>query len=183
MLAPYNYINKIKTNYIASSFTEKEQKQGVRCISYPDIDSRLKMSSTQCFHDGFETARIGKVKYICDVRKNENFKLDLKVCFNYKDGKNCSNCEKCMRTIAAILVYDDDVEKYGFSPSCNSGISLRNFLDTHEIGDFRWIPIQKAYQQNPVNERIKWLSSYKFNKMNSFRSRILRLMMRLNNRH
>lgn len=179
LLAPFNYIRKTKINYIASSFTKKEQEQGVRCISYPVVDSQLKMGETTCFHDGFETARIGKVQYICNVRKKENLNFDIKVCFHYEDGNNCSKCEKCMRTMAAILIYDDDVEKYGFSPKCNNGRQIRRFLDTHEVGKFRWLPIQEAYSQNPTNKNMKWIKSYQFNNMSSFRSRLIRLINKI----
>lgn len=179
LLAPYNYAYHVKTNYIASSFTEKEYTQGVRCISYPVIDSEMKMASTACFHDGFEVPRIGKVKYICDVRKKEDLELDIKVCFHYKSGKNCSSCEKCMRTIAALLVYDNSVEKYGFSKKCDDGKRLRVFLDTHEIGVFRWLPIQEAYRNNPANRNLIWFFNYKFNNLGSFRSRIFRLIQKI----
>ena len=145
LLAPYNYINKIKTNYIASTFTQTELDQGVKCASYPIIDNALVMASTKVVHDGFDYARIDKIKYICSTCKEENYTVDLKVCFHYINGKNCSACEKCFRTIAAILVYDTDVEKYGFKLKKPNAPELRRFLDTHEIGLFRWIPIQNAY--------------------------------------
>ena len=180
LLSPYNYVYRIKTNYIASSFTGKEYNQGVRCISYPVVDSQMKMASTNCYHDGFETSRIGKIEYICKIRKKDNLKLDIKVCFNYSNGKNCSSCEKCMRTIAALLVYDNSVEEYGFSKKCDDTKQLRAFLDTHEIGIFRWIPIQEAYQKYPVNRKLKWLMHYKFNNLSSFRSRLLRFMKKVN---
>ena len=174
LLSPYNNIKKVKTNYIASTFTETELKQGVKCASYPVIDNSLKMASSTVVHDGFEAARIDKVRYICEQVKKDDLKLDLKVCFNYQDGKNCSNCEKCFRTIAAILVYDDDLSKYGFKLKSKKAKEMKLFLDTHEIGIFRWKPIQDAYIANPDNKNIKWLADYKFNNVTAFKNRVLR---------
>ncbi len=176
LLAPYNYINKVKTNYIASTFTDVEFSKGVKCISYPFVDNELKMLSANCVHDGYEAMRIDKVKYICKERMSNNWKLDLKVCFFYKNGTNCSACEKCYRTMLAILVYDSEIEKYGFSLKKPNAKEIRRFLDTHEIGDFRWLPIQKAYNEYGKNENITWLKDYKFNNLSSIRSRALRLL-------
>jgi hypothetical protein len=63
LLAPYDYLEKVSFNYIASSYTPKDV--GIaRCASYPFIDSKLKMMSTNCFHDGFENRRIDKINNI-----------------------------------------------------------------------------------------------------------------------
>lgn len=175
VLAPINYVYRNCVNYIASSFTQEDYEEGIKCISYPVVDNSLAIASTECFHDGFETNRIGKIEYICNERKKEQFDLDLKVCFHYENGKNCSSCEKCMRTMAAIMVANDDVSKYGFDSKCNGGKRLRYFLDTNEIRVFNWQMLQDAYKRNPSNKKISWLSDYKFNDLSSFRSRILRL--------
>lgn len=174
VLAPYDYIHKIKTNYIASSFTQKDFDSGVKSVTYPFVDNALKIASCNMCHDGFDYARIDKIKYICEVCKAEKRALDLKVCFNYKEGKNCNKCEKCLRTIMAILVFDDNVERYGFKIKSNKAKEVRRFLDCNEIRLFNWLPIQDAYKKNMQNKNIRWLRRYKFNNLSSLRSRILR---------
>ncbi len=176
LLAPYNYLNKIKTNYIASTFTQTELAQGVKCVSYPIIDNSLSTASTNIFHDGFDFSRTQKVEFICKECNKLDKNIALKVCFNYHEGKNCSSCEKCYRTIAAILVFDNNIEKYGFKLNSKNAKEIKRFLDTHEIGIFRWLPIQEAYLKNPSNKSIKWLAKYKFNNLSSLKSKLLRLI-------
>lgn len=181
LLAPYNYINGVKVNYIASTFTKKEFDMGVKCISYPIVDNALVMANTQVYHDGYDYERIEKIKYICDVRKKKNLNLDLKVCFNYRDGKNCSFCEKCFRTMMGILIWDDEINKYGFEMKHKNALKIKNFLDTTEIGIFRWQPIQEMYRLNPTNKNIRWFKHYRFNNVGSIRSKILRIFMKIKN--
>ncbi len=179
LLAPYNYLNKIKTNYIASTFTQTELSQGVKCVSYPVIDNALAMASTDVFHDGFDFSRTKKVEFICKECNKLGKSMDLKVCFHYREGKNCSACEKCYRTIVAILVFDNDIEKYGFKLNFKNAKEIKRFLDTHEIGLFRWLPIQEAYLKNPTNKSITWLATYKFNNLSSLKSKVLRIIDKL----
>ena len=182
LLAPYDYLYKVKTNYIASSFTQKDFEDGVKSITFPVVDNALKIGSTKMCHDGFDNARIQKIEYICDVCMTENRYIDLKVCFHYVNGKNCSACEKCYRTIIAILIYDTNLERYGFSIKSKNAKNIKYFLDCNEIGKFRWLPIQNAYNKNPKNKNIKWIKNYKFNNLSSFRSRVLRTLKKILNK-
>ena len=179
LLAPYDYVHKVKTNYIASSFTQKDFENGVKSITFPIVDNALKFGSTTMYHDGFDYARIQKIEYICKVCMEEDRNIDLKVCFHYIDGKNCCKCEKCYRTIMAILIYDENLERYGFRLKSKKAKEVQRFLDCHEIGKFRWTPIQDAYINNNKNKNIKWLKNYKFNNLSSFRSRVIRNLNRL----
>ena len=179
LLAPYDYVHKVKTNYIASSFTQADFENGVKSITFPVVDDALKFGSTTMCHDGFDHARIQKIEYICRVCMEEDRKVDLKVCFNYVNGKNCCKCEKCYRTIMGILIYDENLERYGFSLKSKDAKEIKQFLYCREIGEFRWIPIQKAYIENDKNKNIKWLKNFKFNNLSSFTSRLLRLKKRI----
>lgn len=179
LLAPFDYVHKVKTNYIASSFTQEDFDRGVKSITFPVVDNALKIASTNMCHDGFDHARIQKIEYICKVCMEEDRHVDLKVCFKYVDGKNCCKCEKCYRTIMGILIYDKNLERYGFSLKSKDAKEIKQFLYCHEIGEFRWHPIQKAYIENDKNKDIAWLKNFKFNNLAGFTSRLYRLKKKL----
>lgn len=182
ILAPYNYIMKTRTNYIASSFTEKEFQMGVKCVSFPVIDEAYYVADTKVHHDGFEANRSMKLKYICDVYTHDNLSLELKVCFHFENGKNCSSCEKCYRTMMDILVFDTQLEKYGFRSLSPNASEIRTFLDISEVKLYNWLPIQESYRNHPQNDNIRWFSTYQINNFNSIRSKIARLAMRIRKR-
>lgn len=79
----------------------------------------------------------------------------------------------------AILVYDMDVSRYGFDLEDPSALNIKRFLDTNEIGIFRWKPIQDAYISHDFNTNIRWLKKYKFNKIYSFKNRIKRKLLQI----
>lgn len=174
VLAPYNYIKKTRVNYIASSFTEKEFHMGVKCASFPVVDESLRFGGTVMCHDGFEVQRIDKVRYISEVFQEEKLSLELKVCFRFEKGENCSACEKCFRTMMAILIYDEDLSRYGFAMAHKDARNIRWFLQRNQIGIFRWEPIQRAYLAHNQNKNIRWFARFRFNETKSLRSKILR---------
>lgn len=174
ILAPYNYLMRTGVNYIASSFTEKEFQMGVKCVSYPVVDEALRFASTKMIHDGYESQRIDKIRYICSSFRKENRSLELKVCFHFEKGKNCSSCEKCYRTMMAILIFDPDLNRYGFHLTHKDARKIRWFLQRNQIGVFRWEPIRQAYIENDANKDIQWLKNFHFNETTSLKSRIHR---------
>ncbi len=119
LLAPYDYLCHVPVNYIASSFTEKQIGK-VRCVNFPFIDDCVKIASTKCIEDGFDLRRIDKIMQIIAFASDKNTTLNMKVCFNPILGQNCCECEKCLRTIAAIIV--------GGVYRQNSGFKLRRQL-------------------------------------------------------
>ena len=167
LLAPYDFINGITTNYIASSFTEDDIGK-YRCISYPFVDSELKMGATECFHDGFSFSRIKKIQNIVNYVEKSKTSFPLKVCFNPRNGENCCKCEKCLRTMAMIKIAGGDVNKLGFDPDYkNIGKYIKSFCDRTILkGSIlsHWIKIQSFGKQMELTDSsFKWLQNYKFN--------------------
>ena len=80
----------------------------------------------------------------------------------------------------AILVFDKQIDRYGFSIKSRDAKEIREFLICNEIGLFRWKPIQMAYVENPENVDIRWLRGFEFNNLTSIQSRMLRLFRKLN---
>lgn len=173
LLAPFDYIHNIKTNYIASSYT-KEAIGVVRCVSFPFIDSCLKIGTTDCYHDGFEYSRINKVHNIVRLKRQEfpEINIPLKVCFYTQKGDNCCKCEKCLRTMAAILVLNEKIENYGFIPDyTNAEKYIKRFLDRTIISSVSlpfWKEISQYVIENGTKNRsIEWIGNYVYNTFKS----------------
>jgi hypothetical protein len=81
----------------------------------PEIDNQIKWSGVNVFHDGFELKRQDKVDIIVTAVNQLDKKTTIRVCYSeLKEGLNCSKCEKCLRTIFAIMLSGDNPNKYGF---------------------------------------------------------------------
>ncbi len=174
LLAPYDYLEKVSTNYIASSYTEQDIGT-VRCISYPFVDSVLKMGTTQCFHDGFEKHRIDKIENIVTfaARSEGSVTIPLKVCFHPRNGENCCKCEKCLRTIAAILTMGENLSQFGFTPDySNAEDYVKRFCNRNILAEdviTFWAEIREFVKKNGTsNPKMEWIADYKFN---TFRSK------------
>lgn len=110
--APVAYLERWKTLYIASSFTPDNK---TICASDPTIDNQLHLVSTRVWHDQYEYHRQQKVGHIVDHCRTMGRKAMLRVCWITSGGTNCCVCEKCQRTIFALLAEGEDPVDYGFS--------------------------------------------------------------------
>ena len=163
--APYVYCNKISKIYFASSFSEN-QKGTYTCASDPTIDNYLYVGKCQTVHDGYEFNRQDKVRNICKYRRQTDENIQLRVCWESSGGQNCCHCEKCYRTILAILVEGENPEKYGFIYSAENVKQMHEFLKSpafiyDKLNANRYIPIIKRFHEIPQNlqkpEIQKWL--------------------------
>lgn len=111
-VAPLAYLHGYEKMYIASSHCPEDGH--VRCASNPLIDNHVRYAACQVIHDGFECSRQDKVHNIVVHNQSNNECLPLHVCWESQKGSNCCHCEKCYRTIAAIIIEGGDPEKYGF---------------------------------------------------------------------
>lgn len=104
------YHCKVEKVYIASSYTFG---QYIVCVSDPRIDSCIKCAGIKTVHDGYELSRQDKVKLIVDYQNLKNKNLSLRVCsFN---TKNCCECEKCFRSILALVAEGtENIKDFGF---------------------------------------------------------------------
>lgn len=100
-------INKI---YIASSYTLGDS---ARCASYITTDSEFEFANYgMVIHDGFELSRQDKVKIIVKYQKEINKIFPLKVCSFTEE--NCNVCEKCIRSMLAIIAENGNISYFGF---------------------------------------------------------------------
>lgn len=131
--APLAYLYGFDTLYIASSYTQSQQGKYV-CASDPTIDNHVAFGETRTIHDGYEANRLNKIQYICEYTRNHSEKIALRVCWESDKGRNCCCCEKCYRTIFAILSEGMDPNDFGFEWNDKSiKLAKKNFLYTNEI--------------------------------------------------
>ena len=121
--APVAYLQRWKTLYIASSFTPDNK---AICASDPTIDNKLHLVSTRVWHDQYECHRQQKVGHIVEHCRAVGKNAMLRVCWIISGGTNCCVCEKCQRTIFALLAEGEDPADYGF-PEWRTGIAGTQF--------------------------------------------------------
>lgn len=111
--APLAYLEGIKQIYIASTDSIKGNEV-YTCASFPTIDNNVRFCGCKVLHEGFENSRADKVRKICSFSKRTGISFFLRVCWMTLTGKNCCICEKCMRTLYAILAEGFSPEEFGF---------------------------------------------------------------------
>ncbi len=116
-IAPISYLNSYKNIYIASSYTKEID---IAWGSTPQIDEKISWAGIQVHHDGYELKRQDKVDLITKFSIDTNNQFNLRVCYSeLRSGFNCSNCEKCFRTILGIILNGENPNNYGFSVDKN----------------------------------------------------------------
>lgn len=184
--APLAYIYKMGKVYIPSTFTEKDK--GVTCASDPTIDNHVRFASCRIIHDGYEYTRQQKIKNICNFNEKSNYKIKLRVCYMSDTGKNCNECEKCIRTIIGIIAEGGNPTEYGFNPDYQY---IKDFL-LHKCYFDKviyplWNDILQELKENKSNikniEKINWIyKEFDMDKINkSYRrldKRIIRYIKR-----
>lgn len=164
---PAAYKLKIKCIYIASS---NSPLYPVSCASDPTVDNEIKYGSGEVFHDGFELTRQDKVKAIVNYYSRSKEPVNIRVCF--KKRENCCNCEKCLRTLLAIVAEGENPRDYGFHTPANLSEHVKAFLNT-EVKFFTktfiiiyWNIIQARMRENasniPYKDLLEWFVVYDF---------------------
>lgn len=113
LAAPLAYKRGAGRVYISSSFTP-DLIGNYFCASDPTIDNYMRYSDTQVIHHGYESNRQEKIHKICEFNSAHNNIIDLRVCFDAYNGTNCCICEKCCRTMLAIIADGCNPANYGF---------------------------------------------------------------------
>jgi len=144
LTAPLSYTKGYNNVYIASSNPRKEGYGIVIMGSMPEIDNCMKWgNNTQVIHDGVELTRQEKVDFIINKTKNQ-IKPLLRVCYSdIKSTLNCSVCEKCLRTILAIMIAGGNPNEYGF----NISIDIFNRLNITVLNGYQTPGIQSDWKE------------------------------------
>ncbi len=171
-VAPYVYCKGISTVYIASSNCPADG--AVRCASNPTTDNHVRYAGCQVKHDGFEYSRQDKVRNIVDFVNKTGKQITLHACWQSQSGSNCCHCEKCYRTMAAILAEGADPVAFGFSDTEQTLPDMQRYItEGHALNAnlaiSYWSHIHNRLVQNKtVLERktgwkhIKWIAKADF---------------------
>lgn len=153
--APTAYLHRWKTVYIASSFTPDNK---TICASDPTIDNKVNLVSTKVWHDQYDFHRQQKVSHIVAHCRSIGITPMLRVCWITTGGTNCCCCEKCQRTIFALLAEGENPSDYGF-PDWEKGIEGTSSWTPRHC---RYTPKRrKVYAQ--IQERFRQTQAYKDN--------------------
>lgn len=178
--APIAFILKLKTVYIASSYTKDDD---VTCASSPSIDNNVRFGCCNVIHDQYEYRRQEKVTHICDYVKRTHKNILLRVCWQSSGGANCCNCEKCYRTIFALMAEGESPSQYGFE-NIEDSIGIigkriqKRLIMNPMICIPYWKDIQKRFIENRENvvkiHGLDWIYEFNFDKINdTFPKRML----------
>lgn len=167
--APCNYLRGVSTQYIAASFSTEDGL--VSCASWPTIDNYVKYCGCRTIHDAFIT-RQAKVHQIVQYKQKEGAEVRLHVCWKTTGGKNCGQCEKCIRTMMALLIEGADPREYGFD-ALPDFLYVKRFIREEFPFDAILKPLWKQLQgamkengamlrQKPYYNDIKWIEKFDF---------------------
>lgn len=144
--APMAYINGIDLLYIGSTHTKNIE---IPWGSSPYTDNLIKWSGIKVVHDAYELERLDKIELIIKSLLKDDKALKLRVCYSeLNKGTNCSKCEKCIRTMFAIMLFNGNPNNYGFHTDASIYSAIQNILkkDFHTKGIYyHWTQlIEKA---------------------------------------
>ncbi len=165
-VAPYVYLHGITTVYIASSNCPADGH--VRCSSNPITDNHVRFVNARVIHDGFESSRQDKVRQVVDYVDQTGISVSLHVCWLSQAGSNCCRCEKCYRTMVALIAEGADPADYGFEETRKTLPNLRNYIVRYCRNDIllqkHWTHIQKSIlehfsevKKSPYWKHIRWI--------------------------
>ena len=149
--APYAYLHGLSTVYIASSNCPADGP--VRCASHPTTDNHVRFANCKVVHDGFEFSRQDKVHNVVGYCKKTGEQLSLHVCWESQSGGNCCCCEKCYRTLTAIVAEGADPREYGFEKADETLSKMQYVLIgqgklTKSVAKDYWTHIQNRVVEN-----------------------------------
>ena len=177
--APLAFLRGYRNFYIAS--THSTHDKNVRCSSHPTTDNCVQFCGCQVVHDGFEFKRQDKIKNIVEFANNNPLSTPtLHVCWKTQSGENCCSCEKCARTIYAILLEGGNPIKFGFKDvekslrwfSKKKGLA---YLNKHPHLFHAWFDIAEraAEKKDEIHSskywnELKWLVKVNRNKPKTY---------------
>ena len=161
-VAPIAYIKHLKIIYIASSYTLDDK---IPSASYPTIDNYVRFGNSQIVHDQYEHHRQKKIQILINYHKQTMNKLNLRVCWISRGGMNCCHCEKCIRTMFALMAEGESPKDFGFNYSeedlLNSKkIVISNLYEANDGVRHDWIHVKERFIETCAykkDKRINWV--------------------------
>lgn len=170
-IAPLAWMYGIEKVYMASSNCPEDGTR-VKCASDPRIDNRVRFCGARVFHDAFELSRQKKVAYIAKFRRSHpELPIELHVCWESDDGKNCCRCEKCYRTMAELWIEGGDPKDYGFDYPRDVFQRMYKFiaLQCDHMAKNTWTFAKNRINENwpalrkdPNVRKLRWIRTFDF---------------------
>jgi hypothetical protein len=168
MTAPLTWLRNTSRVYLASGVTDLSKSP----IGYhPTIDNHVRWAATRCVNDGSTCERLEKLRTVTRHSPDEQ----LLVCRMGSDtyGRNCSRCEKCIRTMVGLLLVGADPNRHGFrfGPSTLESFHravLRNAYTFNLNNTYFWQQIQRRLQRgsheltDDIKKSLTWIEDFDF---------------------
>lgn len=154
---------------IASSFTVADSRV---CASYPTTDNEFRFAYNGItIHDGFALSRQDKIRTLVEYQRAIGEEYPIRVC-SFND-KNCCVCEKCFRTIMALIAEGADLQKFGFIVPYPRMDFYRDYFEKNialwgvkNESISHWPHIINRIKENKANikeiEFVNWFLNYNF---------------------
>lgn len=157
--APIVFRRRLKTVYIASSNTICDRVIGG---SDPSIDEKVCWAASSIVHDAYEWDRQRKLRSIVEYAHHTGTYPQLRVCWITSGGKNCSQCEKCLRTIYGLMAEGEDPSHYGFKLTSLHPVRHRRtmFSLSKDLRLDNWEPIFLRFRETmhyADDSRVSWI--------------------------
>jgi hypothetical protein len=129
LCAPISNTECIGNIFIASSVNPIDRKNGGIWGSHPLIDNRFSWGTTKIVHHGDQLSRQEKIRFVLKpyIQRTRDYPF-LRVCYSQFQELNCGKCEKCMRTIAGLILEGIDPNTCGFKVDNDFFESLKEYL-------------------------------------------------------
>ena len=165
LVARIAYTHKIGTHYIASSYDARSKTFDA---NNNILLSAIRFGSCQLIPIDSLLERNEKVEKIIAFSGKHNIPFELKVCWYRKEGKNCSHCEKCYRTILEIYANHGNPNAFGFNVTANTYQRIKTYLEHNYVNKSFWKPIRTQFRKKEKlwtkDANIAWILNCKFNK-------------------
>lgn len=111
--------------YLASSYTREFDKP---VGTSPEIEGKIRWPEAVIVHDAFAVSRQQKIIEILNFIEKDTPRPALVVCVRPTvDGPNCGKCEKCLRTMAGLIIEGENPRDWGFAHDRDeAGLTIKN---------------------------------------------------------
>ena len=152
LVAPLSVVFGYSRVYIASTHTKAIK---IKWGSSPAIDNAIAWSGCEINHDGYELTRMDKIGLIVADTERASLEANLRVCYSeHNQGLNCSNCEKCLRTMLGLSLSGADPGRYGFKVGRNTYFRMLEIVNAGfptEGVRYLWWQFHQQIQATPVS--------------------------------
>ena len=167
LCAPITYLENAGTLYIAAGATKDYKGPSG---SLPSIDGKVRWAGTKAVHDGYDLSRQEKVELIAEYIRKADPQLYIRSCYRSHTGDNCSQCEKCSRTIVGLELAGIDPNEHGFHVTGGTFASIKEKLSSGawhfaQGEQFQWEILQRHayldrdFPHSEARHLLQWLKN------------------------